>query len=189
MSRHDRTTILVEAALSVALAAVLGQLKLWEMPQGGSVSLGMLPLLVFALRRGAPWGLAAGAVYGMLSLLLEPYVVHPVQLVLDYPAPYALLGLAGLASPAYRRAASAGRAAVAMGVASAGIALGATGRYVSHVVSGVVFFGEYAPEGQNVWIYSAVYNTYVPLAALACAAAAVALLPALQRVRPVGTVR
>lgn len=188
MARKGHTALIVEAALSVALAAVLGQLKLWEMPQGGSVSLGMLPLLIFALRRGVGWGVAAGLVYGLVDLLFNPIVVHPAQLVLDYPAAWALLGLAGMVSSAYRNAAGSGRAGRSLVIATAGIAVGAAGRYVSHLVSGAIFFGAYAPSGQNVWLYSAIYNTYVPVAAAACAAAAIALLPALERARPSGSV-
>jgi thiamine transporter len=40
--------------------------------------------------------------------------------------------------------------------------LGSVLRYLCHVVSGIVFFGEYAPKGQPVAIYSLLYNgTYM----------------------------
>ncbi len=135
--------VLVEAAIMVALATVLSVIVVWRMPQGGSVTpASMVPILILALRRGPKVGLAAGAVYGLIQLLIEPFVVHWAQVVLDYPLPFALLGLAGY----FRR------------WPYLGVVVGVAGRMVSHVVSGAVFFGAYAPAGVNPWSYSLVYN-------------------------------
>ena len=49
-----------ELGVAVALAAVLGQVRLFVMPQGGSVSLELLPIVFIAVRRGVVPGLAAG---------------------------------------------------------------------------------------------------------------------------------
>lgn len=136
------TRVLVEAAVAVALAAVLGLVRIFRLPQGGSVSLEMLPLYYIALRRGGWVGVLAGAVYGLVDLAIDPYVIHPVQLILDYPLPFALLGVAGFFP---RRP-------------LVGVTLGTVGRYLSHLLSGVIFFASYAPAGQNVWAYSALYN-------------------------------
>ncbi len=181
-----RTRITVEIALTIALAVVLSMFTLLKMPQGGSVSLGMLPLFVLALRRGLGPGLVAGGLYGLVDLLVDPYPpVHWVQPLLDYPIAYLLVGLAGVATPVLARALDA-KAAVRTALAIAGgILVGATGRYLAHFVSGMVFFGEYAPEGQPVWLYSAIYNLYVPVSAAAALAAAVVLIPTLHRVAPV----
>ena len=48
----------------------------------------MVPIFVLALRRGLVPGMIAGAVYGCVDLLIDPFVVHPVQLLLDYPVAY-----------------------------------------------------------------------------------------------------
>jgi len=66
----------------------------------------------------------------------------------------------------------------------AAVALAGSLRYAVHVVSGAVFFGEYAPAGQPVWVYSALYNLYVPLSAALALVAALVLLPALERSVP-----
>ena len=79
------TRVLTEAALAVALSFVLGFVVLFKMPYGGSVSLEMIPLILLALRQGWKVGVVAGAVYGLLDLAIDPYVVHPVQFILDYP--------------------------------------------------------------------------------------------------------
>ena len=85
------------AALSIALAFVLSYIKLWRMPNSGSVTLAsMLPLMLFAAAYGVGPGLLAGAAYGLLQYLQGGWFVHPVQFLLDYPLAFALIGLAGL---------------------------------------------------------------------------------------------
>ncbi len=140
--KPTRNRILVEASLAVALSVVFSALRLWTMPQGGSVTLEMVPLFLFALRRGGKAGCAAGAVSGVLQLLTGGYIVHPLQGLLDYPLAFAVLGLAGFfPRPLWL-----------------GIAIGGFLRFLCHVLAGAVFFGSFAPEGTNVWLYSSIYN-------------------------------
>lgn len=87
--------ILTEGGMSIALALLLWYLKIGEMPQGGSISLQMLPLFIFALRWGLVPGLFVGLVYGLVHSLQDLYVVHWFQYILDYPLAFALIGLAG----------------------------------------------------------------------------------------------
>jgi thiamine transporter len=141
---------MVEGALCVALSVVFSYFKMFAMPQGGSVTLEMAPLLYFAYRQGFKWGAAAGAMSGVLMMLLSGYVAHPVQAVLDYPLAFGCLGLAGLF-----------KTKPIIGTIVAGAA-----RLASHVLSGAIFFASYAPEGQNPWIYSLVYNASYLIPAL-----------------------
>ncbi|MDR1944260.1 MAG: energy-coupled thiamine transporter ThiT [Synergistaceae bacterium] len=141
-SSSDRVKVTVEGALCVALAVVFSYFKMFSMPQGGSVTLEMAPLLFFSYRHGFKWGAAAGMMTGFLLMLFGGYVTHPVQAALDYPLAFACLGIAGFF-----------RARPALGAVVSGIA-----RLVCHVLSGVIFFASYAPEGQNPWAYSTVYN-------------------------------
>jgi thiamine transporter len=185
---RERLATLVEIALSVALATVLGLFNVFKMPQGGSVSLEMLPLFVLALRRGVGPGVLAGALYGCVDLVMNPYIVHPAQVLLDYPLAYGFVGLSGLWARRWREAHARGALSLATStVLLPALALGALGRYVAHVVSGVIFFAQYAPKGQPVILYSALYNTYVPVAAVLCFAAAAIVLPSLERWRASGS--
>src|SRR5215203_6355068 len=166
------TRVLTEAALAVALAFVLGFVVLFKMPFGGSVSLEMIPLILLALRQGWKVGIVAGATYGLLDLAIDPYVVHPVQLLLDYPLAFGALGLAGLFKPTVR-----------------GAILGATvavlARFVCHLLSGVIFFASYAPEGWNPLLYSAAYNAAYLIPSLGIAiVVTVVLLKALEGAQP-----
>jgi thiamine transporter len=180
---QDRTRLLVEAALCVALAAVLNLIKVWHMPMGGSVSLDMLPIVVFALRRGLVPGLAVGAAYGLVDLYFEPQIVHWAQFFLDYPIAYAAVGVAG----AFRTRRAPGAADPTPSWLRPVVAITAAGtlRTIVHWVSGSVFFAAYAPAGQPAWLYSLAYNvTYmVPSIALTAVAAA-AILPALDKAVP-----
>lgn len=145
---------ITEISVAVALAMIFNFIPLWKMPQGGSISLEMLPILVIALRWGLKEGLLAGTVYGMLQLAFNPFIVHPVQLILDYPLPYMLLGFSGLFKKQIDKYIDK-KINIYIIIS---VLLGGLLRLVTHVFSGVVFFSQYAPEGTNVWIYSIIYN-------------------------------
>src|SRR3712207_3749609 len=164
--------VLTEAALAVALAFVLGLVRVWKMPFGGSISLEMVPLILLALRQG-PWvGIVTGAAYGLLDLAIDPFIVHPVQVLFDYPLAFGVLGLAGFFQPTVRGA-------------ILGAVVAVLARFLCHFVSGVVFFASYAPEGWNVYLYSAAYNAAYLIPSLAVALiAVVVLLRALEGAQP-----
>lgn len=179
----SRVRIAAEIGLTIALSAVLGLIGVWQMPQGGSLSFTMLPIFVLALLRGPAAGVTAGALYGLVDLALEPYVYHPLQVLLDYPVAYGLCGLAGVFAASAARLVAADRFTASFWRASLpGIALGAIGRYAAHVTSGLVFFSSYAIEaGQAPLVYSGLYNSFVLVSATASAFVAFAVLPPLMR--------
>ncbi|MEA5075045.1 MAG: energy-coupled thiamine transporter ThiT [Coriobacteriia bacterium] len=179
----SRVRIAAEIGLTIALSAVLGLIGVWQMPQGGSLSFTMLPIFVLALLRGPAVGVTAGALYGLVDLALEPYVYHPLQVLLDYPVAYGLCGLAGVFAASAARLVAADRFTASFWRASLpGIALGAIGRYAAHVTSGLVFFSSYAIEaGQAPLVYSGLYNSFVLVSATASAFVAFAVLPPLMR--------
>ena len=95
-----------------------------------------------AFRRGPRIGVFAGTVFGIEQLFLGGYWFMLAQVILDYPVAYACLGLAGL----FRKS------------PIVGVAVSLTARFLAHFVSGVVFFGAYAPPEMGPYVYSAVYN-------------------------------
>jgi thiamine transporter len=125
----------------------------FSLAQGGSINLGMIPILWLAFRRGPKIGVFAGAVFGVVDLFIEPFVVHPAQFLLDYPLPFACLGIAGFFKT---------RTVL-------GVIVGITGRFMCHFLSGVIYFPNYAPEGMNPAVYSALYNaTYLVPSLIIC---------------------
>lgn len=171
---RSRLLRIVETGIMIGLAVALSYVKIWKMPQGGSVTLGsMVPILLIAIRHGTGWGVTAGVLTGILQHLLEPGFYYPVQWLLDYPIAFGALGLAGLAQGRSRMAAAW------LGP------LALSGRFLAHVLAGVFFFAEFAPAGQNVWVYSIIYNgTYMLPEVVISAVLLMALLPALDRALP-----
>ena len=146
------TKMLVEGALAIALSFVLARFRLFQMPQGGEITPGqMIPLIIFSLRYGAGKGFLIGAVYGIIDMMFGGYVIHPIQAILDYPMPYGLIGLSGLYSEEFKRTHQ-------FGPILKGTLIAIIARFITHVLSGVVFFSSYAPEGQGALEYSLVYN-------------------------------
>ena len=148
------TSMLINVALMLALTIVLHQLRIYHMPQGGSVTLGaMVPLLFLTYRYGAGIGCLAGFVYGMINLMQDAFIVHPLQVLFDYPLPYMALAIA---------AAVPGRIYL-------GAALAFAARFLCHYISGVVFFGSYAPPDTSPYLYSLIFNaTYLVPEAVIC---------------------
>lgn len=162
------TRALTYGALCMAMSFVLSYIKLYSMPLGGSVTLAsMLPLLWYSNKFGVKNGLIAGAAYGLLQLIQKPEIYHWVQVLLDYPLAFAMLGLAGCVKNL-----------------QLGSILGVAGRWVCHILSGAIFFAEWVPEGwSNAWVYSAAYNGgYLFAELLLCIVLSFALAKALNRI-------
>jgi len=137
------TRVLAEVSVIVALSLVLNFIKVFQMPQGGSITLGsMVPVLLIALRRGPKVGVFTGAVFGLAQMMLDGWFYNPVGMILDYPLAFGALGLAGI----FKKK------------PLVGVTVSLVTRFLSHFVSGVVFFWMYAPPGTSPIVYSAIYN-------------------------------
>ena len=134
---------MIEGALCIALSIVLSKFDLFRMPQGGTVDFELVPIMIFAYRRGIKWGLLGGILIGITKMLLGGYILNPVQAALDYPLAFMCAGL------------------VAIHPKIIGFIIAAVGQISCSIVSGAYFFAEYAPEGQNPWVYSFFYNAPV----------------------------
>ncbi len=145
--QKTNTKTMVVSALLVGLSIVLTRITIWSLPQGGSVSLfGMLPIVICAYFFGTRRAVMCGMCVGMIDLIFKPYVIHPIQLLLDYPLAFGAIGFAGLIFMAKKD-----------GLIPAYL-FGVLCRYICAVISGVVFFGAYAPEGFSALTWSLWYN-------------------------------
>ena len=150
---HLRVRRLTEGALLVALAFVLSFVKLFELPNGGSLTPAMFPILLYALRWGLGPGLGAGFLFGLLQLIFDgAYAWGWQSMVLDYLLAFAPLGLAGV----FR--------GKAWGIFP-GTVLGCMGRFAVHYLSGVTIYRIIEPTSvpgfgtyDNPHMYSLVYN-------------------------------
>lgn len=137
---------LVFCAMSLALGTLLSEIKIIDFPWGGSATL--LSMLVICLPGylfGLGAGLLTGVAYGVLQIIIDPHILFPLQLVMDYILAFGALGLSGLFASSKN------------GLIKGYIA-GVLGRYVFVVLSGWIFFAEYAWEGWAPLPYSLVYN-------------------------------
>ena len=176
MKANNRMNVraLCEGALMVALAFVLSFVKLYQLPNGGSLTPAMFPILFFALRWGLSQGLTAGFVFGLLQLLFDgAYAWGWQSMVLDYLLAFTPLGLAGL----FR--------GKAWGIFP-GTVVGCLGRYLVHHISGVTIYRIIEPTAipgfgtyDNPHLYSLVYNGVhmIPNMLLALAIAGLLYVP------------
>lgn len=187
-SRNVNTQVLVESAMLVALAFVLSVFPKFDiLPYGGSITVcSMLPIILVSYRRGVKWGLLAGLAFALFQMLTG-FTAGPgmsvgavaVVVLFDYLLPFTLIGLGGL----FRGKMKPAPALVLGSVVALGL------RYVCHVVSGYLVWGEYAEWffgeagafGANVlatfsgnglaFVYSLVYNATFMLPELILTAA------------------
>lgn len=175
---------LTETALLIALATVLELIFEnfihIEMPQGGSVSLATLPIILVGYRHGYKYGFIAGLCFGIINFMLGGFYWHWGSIFFDYLFPFAALGITGF----FKKMGSKNILLFIVGILVAGFA-----RYVIHSLSGVLFFQEYAVEAgyaDAVWFYSfIVYNLGYNLACtLLCVVCGSALWPFLIKKNP-----
>jgi len=140
-----KTKDLTGMSIGVALAIICRFIKVWEMPQGGAVSFTMIPIIFIAIRNGAIQGILTGIIYAVLSVMFHATIFHPMSIFLDYIIAFGVLGLAGMFSKNVK------------GIVL-GSCVGIGCRFILSVLSGVMIFGNFAPFGQNPWVYSMIYN-------------------------------
>lgn len=144
--KEGGTKQLVFCAMAMALAMVTSMLKVYEFPFGGSVTLfSMLFICLIGYLYGPATGIMTGMAYGVLQFLVDPYILSPAQVLVDYPLAFGALGISGFFCNA-------------KGGLVKGYIVGIIGRWVFAVISGWIFFGEYAWEGWGALPYSMTYN-------------------------------
>ncbi len=160
------TKTLVLGGICVAMSFLLSFIKLYTMPQGGSITpASMLPVMFFAVVAGPAYGLGAGLVYGVLQLLQDMYIINPIQPFFDYIFAFGALGLAGCFKKNF----------------ILGYCVAVLGRFVFSFLSGVLFFASYAEElGMNPFLYSAGYQaSYLVPELIVCIG--ISLIPAIRK--------
>ncbi|MDS9473352.1 energy-coupled thiamine transporter ThiT [Sporosarcina pasteurii] len=156
--QRKRLQFLMEVAILGALSFILDKLTVFVMPQGGSITLSMLPIIVMAFRWGISGGLLTGFLSGLLQLITGGTIFHWAQALMDYTLAYTLVGIAAITGIWLANSMAKGRKGSMVAAIVIGSVIGGLLRFFIHFVGGIVFFGEYAPAGQPVWLYSLVYN-------------------------------
>ena len=97
--RRITTRQLMFSAMAMALATVTSMIKLFDAPMGGSVTLcSMLFIVLIGYWYGLRAGVLTGVAYGILQLVIDPYILTLPQMLVDYPLAFGAMGLSGLFS-------------------------------------------------------------------------------------------
>ncbi|HFI0810286.1 TPA: energy-coupled thiamine transporter ThiT [Streptococcus suis] len=152
---QSKLRVLTEIAIFSAIALVFDKFPLFTMPQGGSVSLVMLPILLLSLRHGLGIGILTGGIVGTIQLFYGGYFLNAFQVFLDYVLSYAGIGFAGIAATSLHKQSKLSQASLFISLASL---LGGSIRLLATYLSGIIFYADYAPSDTPVWIYSFTYN-------------------------------
>ena len=149
--KNNKTRTLCEAAIFIAMAEILSFIKLYEFPNGGSVTLEMLPIILFAVRYGCGWG--AGFVFGTVTYLIgNKFSIDWTTIICDYFLAFTALGF------------GAGLLARRKWSVFYGTVIGGVLRFLVHYIIGAVVWGKYMPDeffGMTMtspWFYSLLYN-------------------------------
>ena len=129
-------------------------------PNGGSIGFAMIAVLIIAYRRGLFPALLTGLVMGLFDIATKAYVIHPMQVLLDYILPYVLVGFAGLFKPLFDNAKNKETKILWLLI---GTTVGGLLKFVSHYLAGVVFWAdpEWFAWGLNEmspYLYCFIYN-------------------------------
>lgn len=166
------------AAVCIALAFGLSYVRMYKGPYGGSITLAStIPIAIYSYIFGWKKGLVCGLIYGFLQSVQDPWIVHPIQYLLDYPIAFGAIGLmGGMFNKAFTLKNEYASNTIKL---TLGIVCGFILRYLSHALSGAIFFAEYMPDTfSNVWVYTFTYNALYIFPDMAIAIVAGALLMA-----------
>ena len=147
MKKTFSTKVIAVCGSMLAIAFVVNNLlpKI-KMPYGGSITLfSMFFIYIAAYLYGPKVGIITAVGYGILDLLVNPSILHPIQVLVDYPLAFGMLGVGGLFCK--------GKFPMQTGYVA-----GCLGRLIMTTLSGFLFFAEYAPAGQHPLVYSLSYN-------------------------------
>lgn len=157
------TKVMARIGIALALATILHLIKIVDLPNGaGSINLGsMVPILIISFMYGPEIGMLTGFLFGIIYLIISPYILHPIQVLFDYPLPYMAVGLAGLFK----------------NNKLIGATFGMFIEFIFHFISGVLFFGQFAPEGWSPVLYSFIMNGSVVAGNLLVVLVILSLIP------------
>lgn len=88
-------------ALYIALKMVGNMIPFLQMPNGGSIELELIPLMIASYHLGWKYGVLCGLASFLLTIVLgfPMYFVQPIQILLDYVLPISIVGMVSLFKP------------------------------------------------------------------------------------------
>ncbi|MBO0469426.1 energy-coupled thiamine transporter ThiT [Enterococcus sp. DIV0242_7C1] len=181
MQRKKELQVWIEGTIVAAIAMILSFIPT-NIGSSFSISLGMIPVTLFALRRGAKAGFFSAFIWGLLHFpLAQVYYLTPVQVVIEYILAFGFAGFAGVFSGKLQQSIQNGTFKKSVSIICYATFLGTLMRYFWHFIAGVIFWGSFALWGMNPWLFSFVMNG---ISGLATAVVTALFLIALLKINP-----
>jgi len=153
MTSSSQISKIAFISVMVAFAAVIEVAMMFipSLPQGGSISLSLFPLFILAYKEGPFTGMLGSFIFGLVNFMLSGFQLYGIwqSFFLDYLLAFGLVGLSGFVFAINKESRP---------IFLVGILLGSFMRFFMHYLSGVLLFGEFAPEGTPAALYSLLYN-------------------------------
>ncbi|ALS00995.1 energy-coupled thiamine transporter ThiT [Enterococcus silesiacus] len=158
MQRKAELQIWIEGTIVAAIAMVLSLIPT-SIGSSFSVSLGMIPITLYALRRGTKAGFFSAFIWGLLHFpLAQVYYLMPAQVIIEYILAFGFAGFAGVYSHQLQQAISNKEYGKSSRIIIYASFFGMLMRYFWHFIAGVIFWGSFAMWGMNPWLFSFVMN-------------------------------
>lgn len=158
MTYNHRLLALIEASIIAVLAFIFALIPL-DIGTGYEAELGMIPIIIFAYRRGWKYGLLSGFIWGLIKLASgQIYILHPLQVFIEYVLAFSLPGLAGILARPVNKALKTRKNSNLFLQLVLSIGLAVLCKYSVHFMAGVIYWSSYAPEGMSPYLYSLIVN-------------------------------
>lgn len=157
--KRQKTTTksIVYAAVCIAFSFALSYIRIFRLPQGGSITLAsILPLFFYSYMFGIRKGVLTGTIYGIMQAIQDPWIIHPAQFLLDYILAFGAIGLAGIFKEVKLFEKNVTLSITLGGISAVLI------RYLCHAFSGMFAFASYGiAEGYSGVAWGFLYNAFV----------------------------
>lgn len=181
--KNLRLLALIEASFFGAFALILDLLPSIQLGPWISISFAMVPIFIIAFRWGFLVSVLSGFIWGLLQVVTgDFYFLTFIQFFIEYFVAFAFVGFAGLLYKQIQLAFKENQKGKGLLLAGVAVFIGSIARYFWHFFAGVIFWGEYAPEGMSPIIYSLTVNGTAMLgSAIFCIIVVILLLTAAPR--------
>ncbi|WP_436667810.1 energy-coupled thiamine transporter ThiT [Latilactobacillus sakei] len=160
--QHQRLLIQIEGAIIAAFAMALEYIPHTVGPSAIEVSFGIIPIIIYSLRRGAAAGMVSGLIWGLLDLVLRGLgngsVLNVWQGLLEFTIAFMVVGLAGVLQKPVQASIQQNTKVKTITLLWSAAFIGTFAKYFCHFLAGAIYWGSYAPKGMNAWLYSLTVN-------------------------------
>ena len=148
------------AAVGFVIDELQGILGKGIFVNGGSIGFAFIAVIIIGLRRGWFPAILTGLAIGLFDFMTGAYIIHPVQPILDYIIPYAMVAIGMVFRPMYKNATTSKKKMLALVLITT---VGGLSKLLSHYLAGVIFWADQSAFAWDLnymspYLYSLIYN-------------------------------